>query len=274
MSEGYWRLILWGFCEMVYPRRLSHKVPIFMENVQTENGYTKIANELLDALCAFRIPGELRQVLDCVIRKTYGFHKKEDWISHSQIVQMTKMKKGNVSRELSKAITHKLVVIVSDNKLKLNKNYKEWISFKGNHFNPRQKLSHPITGVIVSDKKVIVSEGNKIYYTKDTYTKDILPDKSGKPKNLSEKQKQYQALISYCREKQGITKEYVNYVKQTTALSKIFKTGYSEADVRFVIDEMWDDPYWHDNTFDMMNVANNMQKYLNRTVYFKKGAKV
>ena len=143
-----------------------------MTNVQLENGYTKIANEFMDALCRFRIPGGTRQVIDCIFRKTYGWNKKEDWVSHSQIVYMTDMKKGNVSRELSKAITHK-IVIVSDNKLKLNKNYEEWISFGGKHFNPKQKLSDAITGVIVSDTKVIVSEGNKRNYTKDTTTKEI-----------------------------------------------------------------------------------------------------
>jgi hypothetical protein len=101
---------------------------------------------------------------------------------------------------------------------------------------------------------------------------NTLPDESGKPlKAVSEKQEQYRSLIRYCREVQGIEKEFVNYVKQTTALKRTFMAGYSEVDIRFVIEEMWKDPYWHDNTFDLMNVANQMQKYMNRTVYFKKG---
>jgi phage replication O-like protein O len=150
-----------------------------MANPQKENGYIKIADEIMEEFCRFRIPGSIRQIIDCILRKTYGWQKKEDWISHSQLVQMTGMKKGNVSRELSKAITHRLVIII-DNKLKFNKNYEEWISFKGNHFNPK-RLSNAITNkkvivndtrVIASDKKVIVSEGNNIHLTKDTITKD------------------------------------------------------------------------------------------------------
>ena len=66
-------------------------------------------------------------------------------------------------------------------------------------------------------------------------------------------------------------KPFVNFAKQTTALKKIFMAGYSESDIRFTIDEMWKDQYWHDNTFDLMSVANNIHRYLNRTVYFKKG---
>jgi phage replication O-like protein O len=148
-----------------------------MVNVQLENGYTKVANELVEAFCRFRINGMAWQVLWAILCKTYGFNKKEDWIAHSQIVKLTGLLKGNVSRELSKLITHK-IVIETDNKLRLNKNYDEWISFEGNHYNP--KLSKPITKVIVEETPVIVnetkvigSEGNKIQYTKETITKEI-----------------------------------------------------------------------------------------------------
>ena len=157
-----------------------------MANPQKENGYTVIANEIMEALCSFRIPGECRQILDCVFRKTYGFHKTEDWISNSQMIEMTGMKKGNASRALSKLITNKLV-IQSDNKLRLNKNYQEWVSFKS--------LSKVITGkknrvviqsatpvikldttVIQSDNKLLSkvrdTKDNKDNTTKETITKD------------------------------------------------------------------------------------------------------
>lgn len=145
-----------------------------METPQLENGYMRIANETMDKLCRFRIPGETRLVLDAIMRKTYGWGKKEDWISNSQIIEMTGLLKGNVSRSLSKLITHK-IVIKTDNKLRLNKNLKEWASF--NKLSKRitsKKLSKAITGVIKTDTKVIKSEGHNIHYTKDTYTKDIL----------------------------------------------------------------------------------------------------
>jgi phage replication O-like protein O len=64
-----------------------------MNSPQLENGYTRIANELLDALIRYRIPGEERQVLDVIIRKTYAYGKKEDRISLSQFHDMTRIKK-------------------------------------------------------------------------------------------------------------------------------------------------------------------------------------
>lgn len=105
-----------------------------MANPQIENGYTQIANELLDALCSFRIAGEVRLVFDSIIRKTYGFHQKEDHIANSQIVKLTKMSRQAVSRSLKVLIDKRLVIKTDDNnpkghKLKINKNFEEWIPF-------------------------------------------------------------------------------------------------------------------------------------------------
>ncbi|MBI5447822.1 MAG: replication protein [Gammaproteobacteria bacterium] len=66
-----------------------------MVTPQCEDGYTKIANELLEALARIRIPGETHQVLDTVLRKTYGYGKKEDAISLSQFVLATGLSKSH-----------------------------------------------------------------------------------------------------------------------------------------------------------------------------------
>lgn len=144
-----------------------------MANPQKENGHTDIANEIMEVFCRFRIPGELRQVLDCIIRKTYGYHKKEDWVAQTQIVKMTGLKKGNVSRSLSKLITHKLV-IKSDNNLSLNKNYDEWLSFQIT----RKKVIKTETEVIKSDNKklseLMVTKENKENIQKKIYSSESI----------------------------------------------------------------------------------------------------
>ena len=81
----------------------------------------------------------------------------------------------------------------------------------------------------------------------------------------------YRDIITYCKEKQNLSNEFVNYVKQTTAVKKILSAKYSLDDIRFVIDEMCGDPYWSSNPFDLMSVANQMHRYMNRIVIFKKG---
>ena len=73
-----------------------------MANPQKENGYTAIANEIMEALMKYRIPGEKMQVLLCVIRMTYGFVGRRDVeLSNNKIAQLTGLKRQNVIRSLS-----------------------------------------------------------------------------------------------------------------------------------------------------------------------------
>lgn len=145
-----------------------------MANPQLENGYTKIANEILDQLCHFRIPGELWLVLNCIIRKTYGFNKKEDRISNSQFVEMTGLKKGDVSRSLAKLLTHN-IVSKSANKIRLNKNYDEWVTFSKRLAKVQPKLAEVLTPVSKSANKLLAKVGDtkeKKENIKETYTKE------------------------------------------------------------------------------------------------------
>lgn len=145
-----------------------------MANPQKENGYTAIANELFEAVIAFRIPGEVRQVFDAILRKTYGYNKKEDYIANSQLVELTGMKKQNVSRALARLLEHKLVIKTDyssrkGNMLKINKDYHQWISFvikaddKKASSKKIKKSSKKITRVIKSDDKV----SSEVMDTKD-----------------------------------------------------------------------------------------------------------
>lgn len=105
-----------------------------MANPQKENGYTAIANDILNAFRAFRIPGEARQVLECIIRQTYGYNKREDRISLLQFSEWTGMKKPEVCRALAKLQTMNIIIGEKANnrniatKYSLNKNYDEWMS--------------------------------------------------------------------------------------------------------------------------------------------------
>jgi phage replication O-like protein O len=69
-----------------------------------EGGFTKVPHKLLDFFCRTRIPGEVRQVVDVVLRKTLGYQKKWDRISLSQFQAATGLNKGNAHRALKTAI--------------------------------------------------------------------------------------------------------------------------------------------------------------------------
>jgi phage replication O-like protein O len=83
---------------------------IEMGNARIESGFVALKNEILDALCGIRIPGEVRQVIDFVIRKTLGFRKKTDWISLDQFCLATGLNKPNVVRAINQALSMNLII--------------------------------------------------------------------------------------------------------------------------------------------------------------------
>jgi len=154
---------------------------------QTENGYTKIANELLEALARTNFSPYQRRVLDVIMRKTYGYGKKADKVPGSQIAEMTGIYKSNVSRAL-KELRGRNIVISTDNKLRINKDYSQW-----------DKLSVEITKkdekVISTDRKVISTDNEKLSVEMDSKEKRKLQKKknhasvvfSGKEKEIIER---------------------------------------------------------------------------------------
>lgn len=151
--------------------------------------------------------------------------------------------------------------------IELGKDYQE-------NWKKCEKLLSKCLSVTGSDE--IVTEDTIQYSKEDTEDKEVIPPVAVAPGNKKKKKDKYEddPIVEYCREKQGIEKRFVNYGKQLDALRKMRLTEYSEDDIKFVIDEMAAEPFWKGNPFDMMTVANQMHKYMNRTVMFdqkKKG---
>ena len=80
------------------------------ETPQTKDGFTGITNELMDALVRTRIPGEARQVLDAIIRKTYGWGKTSDDISLSQFMIMTGLSKSTICKAVKKLLAMNMII--------------------------------------------------------------------------------------------------------------------------------------------------------------------
>lgn len=102
-----------------------------MSSPQVKDGYTRIANELMDALCLVRIPGQARQVLDFILRKTYGYNKASDCIANSQFVAGTGLKKDKVCHMLDLLAGMNLIIVAEkgNNPAKsyaINKDYASW----------------------------------------------------------------------------------------------------------------------------------------------------
>lgn len=96
---------------------------------QVEDGHVRIANELYDAIFAFGFKSSTLHVLMIILRKTYGYGKKEDDISASQIGSMCNMGRQHVTTALNElaamGVIHKRAgkygAIIG-----INKDYSAW----------------------------------------------------------------------------------------------------------------------------------------------------
>jgi len=102
-----------------------------MASPQTENGYTRIANEILERLVNTPLLGSEFQVLLCIVRKTYGYQKKVDIISLSQFQKATGVSRPTVVKTLKNLVTRRMIVKVylPEDKIafSFNKDYDSWV---------------------------------------------------------------------------------------------------------------------------------------------------
>ena len=101
---------------------------------QVEDGYTKIANELLEAIAKFGFSSRQYKVLFAVMRKTYGYNKKEDDISCSQIASICALGKSGVSATITQLVKMRVLNRRQGrfgHVLSIQKNYRLWIEIEG-----------------------------------------------------------------------------------------------------------------------------------------------
>jgi phage replication O-like protein O len=84
-----------------------------MASPQKENGYTSIANELLEQIYRRRFSASQLKILLLVIRFTYGFNRRTATLSNTFIATGTGMHEITVSKEVG--------TLLRDNVLKLHK---------------------------------------------------------------------------------------------------------------------------------------------------------
>lgn len=98
-----------------------------MASPQKENGFTAIANEIFEALCLRKIRGESRAVFDFILRKTYGYQKKEDILSLSQIATATGLARQHVCRALNHLKQVRMIERDAKGKTRPLKDYEAWV---------------------------------------------------------------------------------------------------------------------------------------------------
>lgn len=148
---------------------------------QKENGYTPIANELLEQFLLYRFPPNTeapRLIWLYIARKTFGFSKKDDIISLSQFEKGTGLPRNTVVYWLNYLV--KALLLVKGVELDkngytytINKNYDEWIPLvkalklvKGRLFTSKSPLTKtsksPLTHI---NKKQYIQKQENLFLT-------------------------------------------------------------------------------------------------------------
>ena len=105
-----------------------------MASPQKENGYTSIANELLEQLYCRRFSASQLKILLLVIRFTYGFNRKTAALSNTFIASGTGMHEITVSKEVGTLLRdnvlklHKKPTFHNSRVIGINKDYESWLN--------------------------------------------------------------------------------------------------------------------------------------------------
>lgn len=134
---------------------------------QLENGYTRIANELLEALLRYHCSGAQKDIILAVIRATYGFQRKIREIGAAYLAELTGRNRRRVASDVAVLIQRKVFIEVKRygfnrcRTLGLNKNFDEWVCAKqliGYVLNSSQGMSEtahlPMSETVHPIKKV------------------------------------------------------------------------------------------------------------------------
>ena len=102
-----------------------------MADPQIKNGYTRIANELLEAICRLNISGNEMRILLFIIRRTYGFNKSYAEIPLSDISEAVGIRKNHISEALKRLSANKIIELhpnkgTRPQTISIVKNYEEW----------------------------------------------------------------------------------------------------------------------------------------------------
>lgn len=101
-----------------------------MASPQLENGFTRIANELLEAITGANLSAREFRVVLVVVRKSYGFNSKMAAISLSDFAEVTGVHRSNIPCTI-RSLERKKVLLVERNGRAISygvqKDYSQWV---------------------------------------------------------------------------------------------------------------------------------------------------
>jgi len=172
-------------------------------DIQIENGeYSRIHNDILSALAVARFTGSEYRCLLFLLRKTYGWRKKEDAISLSQWAEGVGIdKRQNVLRTLQKLVKNGVVYVIDNGANHtqtwgFNKYVEQWDA----DLFPEGVMPEDNTSVITEDNSLepsvisqdnrsVISQDNRSVISQDNNKRNIKENKRNLPTMGSDDEK-------------------------------------------------------------------------------------
>lgn len=179
----------------------AHKEHGELRMADTDDGYTRLANELYEELIGANLTRNQAKVAHAVCRKTYGFNKKLDRISDSQISELTKLPRQKVNKAKNELIAMRVLLRVGMH-IGPNKHLSEW------QIPQCHQDGVTVTKTVTNSvTKTVTGLSPKQGHTKDTIQKTIKTDPPKAPKGefSEEVLSQAKQVLEYYNEVTGTT---------------------------------------------------------------------
>lgn len=206
----------------------------------------------LDRYWKYISPSE-HKVLDYILRRTWGFRKNEDSIAISQFIGGITKRDGTILDEgcgikNEKTIRKALDALVAKGYIIRDKD-----NGRPDIFQLRTDPSQSLVPLLPFGTTPPPKNGKNP-------TQDLVPTKESK---TIESNNIEQSLVHYLSERLGGCK-FPMIKRQYTAVQAMVREGFSEDDIKWAIDRLYEIEWWRQHSFDMVNVANEIGKLMTR----------
>lgn len=205
-----------------------------MASPQREHGHIDIAHEIAYALMRLKINGTQVRLLWVIWRQTYGWHKKEDYISLSQFQSFTGLEKSLISKELKKLGVRNIIkaknTLGKTTLYGFNKNYEEWENPQLLSKQTILPLSNRTTVLLSKQTMTVVQSDNKLL-SKQTHTKEI------KENTTKDIQDVFSYFLLKTNKKYGLTEDRKGIIEQR------LKEGWAVEQMKKAIDNFVSDDW-------------------------------
>ena len=174
-----------------------------MANPRIENGYVRIANELLEAICRLDVSGSEMRILLYIIRRTYGFNKDYAEIPLSEISAAVGMRREHIQKMLKRLSAKNIIDLRTNSGTKpqtisIVKNYEKWaVELCASCLLHKTATVEPT--VVQNGNSSVVQNGNSTYKDNKDNFKDSFKDRKksfGRNGNVLLKNDEYDKLIN------------------------------------------------------------------------------